>query len=112
MTAPFELRLWEDRLAAGAMASAPSASPAPNRIVYVVEGSATVNGRTLTANSACHVAGGLTVTAGGEATRLWRWELVADDRQSALVPGGISRLRFVQPIELADGPCLMRCDRV
>ena len=112
MTAPFELRLWEDQLAAGVTASAPSFARPVNRIVYVVEGSAAVSGRTLTPNSACHVAGPLTLTAGSSGTRLWRWELMADDRESALVPGPVSRLRFVQPVELEGGPYLMRCDRV
>ena len=112
MTAAFELRLWDDQLAAGATATAPPSSVSANRIVYVVEGSATVGGRALTANSACHVAGPLTVSAGPEGTRLWRWELRGDERESALGPGQLSRLRFVQPVELEAGPYLMRCDRV
>src|SRR5262245_4151409 len=112
MPAPFELRFWDDQLLAGATATAPPSSPLANRIVYVVEGAATVGGRALTANSACHVVGPLTVSAGAEGARLWRWELMGDDRESALGPGHVSRLRFVQPVELAAGPCLMRCDRV
>ena len=112
MTAPFELRLWHDLLAAGVTATAPSSLRPANRVVYVVEGSATVGGRALAANSACLVVGPLTVSAGPEGARLWRWELMEDERESALGPGHISRLRFVQPVELEDGPYLMRCDRV
>src|SRR5438270_12810855 len=52
----FEFRFWEDRLSPGVVTAA--LRPA-NRIVYVVEGDATVGPHTLTTNSACHVAGAL-----------------------------------------------------
>jgi hypothetical protein len=132
MPPTFELRLWEDRLGAGMTATSP---PGPaNRIVYAVEGGATVAGggesggtgaaahgtgavdaaRALDANTACHVAGPLRVTAGPSGARLWRWELVAGELESPLLAGPpVSRLRFVQPVDL-DGRSrhLMRCDRV
>ena len=111
MTAPFELRLWEDRLGVGVTATTPAAS---NRIVYAVEGEAKLAQQTLVANTACHVAGPLTVTAGSAGARLWRWELISGEGQSALIAGApVSRLVFVQPLDLdrADR-YLMRCDRV
>ena len=106
-----EFRFWDDRLSPG-LVTAPL-GPA-NRIVYAVEGDAKVGSHTLTANSACHVAGPLTVTAGSSGARLWRWELVSDEEASAFIADApVSRLVFLQPIELdAGGSYLMRCDRV
>ena len=112
MTTTFELRLWHDDLGAGVTATSP---PGPaNRIVYAVEGGATVGTHTLGAHTACHVAGPLTVTAEPSGARLWRWELMAGDRESALITAtSVSRLTFVQPVELNPGDrYLMRCDRV
>src|SRR5438552_717091 len=105
MTEGFELRLWEDRLDAHASAASP---PGPaNRIVYVVEGEAAAAGgeaaaagQPLAANAARHVAGPLALRAGAAGARLWRWELIAGPRESALVPAGVSRLVFVQPLTL------------
>ena len=120
MTPAFELRLWEDRLAASATAAAP-AGPA-NRIVYVVEGDATVGGERLAANTARHLAGPLAVTAGPSGVRLWRWELMAGPRESALIPAApaattprppVSRLVFLERVALDPaGKYLMRGDRV
>lgn len=121
MTPAFELRLWEDRVGANATATSP-AGPA-NRVVYVVEGDATVAGQPLSANSARHVAGPLGVSAGASGSRLWRWELIAGARESALVlappvaptrgAAPVSRLIFVEPLALDPAArYLMRCDRV
>src|SRR5437016_3394212 len=111
MTPPFELRLWDDRVGANATAASP-AGPA-RRIVYVVEGGVTIAGQPLAANSARHVAGSLGVTANAAGARLWRWELIAGARASALAPAPISRLVFVQPLALDPAArYLMRCDRV
>lgn len=121
MTPPFELRLWEDRVGAQAAVTSP---PGPaNRVVYVVEGAATVAGQPLAANSARHVAGPLDLTAGGRGARLWRWELIAGPRESPLLPVSrgadasgsppVSRLVFVEPLALdAAARYLVRCDRV
>ncbi len=111
MTTPLELRLWEDRLSAGVTATTPAAA---NRIVYAVEGEAKLAERTLVANTACHTTGPLTVTAGSAGTRLWRWELMSGEDQSALIAGApVSRLVFVQPLHLdRTHQYLMRCDRV
>jgi hypothetical protein len=120
MTPALELRLWDDRLGPNVTATSPSGFA--NRVVYVVEGEATVAGTTLAANSARHIAGQLSVTAGETGARLWRWELIRGPRESALSPtpapqGGsatpVSRLVFLEPLALdAAGRYLMRCDRV
>jgi len=111
VTAAFELRLWEDRLGAGVTATSPS-GPA-YRILYAVEGEARVGDHAVTADTGCYVAGAIAVTAGTTGARLWRWELMPDERPSALGPGRVSRLMYLQPVELTEGSAyLMRCDRV
>jgi quercetin dioxygenase-like cupin family protein len=112
MAPGFELRLWEDRLGAGMTATSP---PGPaNRIVYAVEGGATVGAHGLGANTACRATGPLPVSAGPAGARLWRWELVAGEGESALIATApVSSLIYVQPVELDRGSrLLMRCDRV
>ncbi len=112
MTATFELRLWHDDLGPGLTATSPPGLA--NRIVYAVQGEATLAGHVLGVNTACHAAGPLSVTAGPSGARLWRWELMADEQESALIAATpVSRLTFVQPVELDRGSrYLMRCDRV
>ena len=112
--ASFEFRFWEDRLSPGMTATA---SRGANRVVYVVEGDATIGAQALSANGACHIAGPVTVSAGGSGARAWRWELIAGEDESALVAGAepqpVSRLVFIQPIDLDPTRAyLMRCDRV
>lgn len=111
MTRQFELRFWEDRLSPGVTATSPTPG---DRILYAVEGEANVRARAMIANTACHVAGPLTVAAGAAGARLWRWELMSGEDESALVAGAtVSRLVFLQPLDLdSNRPYLMRCDRV
>jgi hypothetical protein len=112
MIGSFELRLWEDRLGPGATATTPVGLA--NRVVYAVEGDATVSGHALGPNTARHSGGPLTIAAAGAGARLWRWELMAGERESALLTWApVSRLVFVQPIDLdRSSRYLMRCDRV
>jgi quercetin dioxygenase-like cupin family protein len=118
MTPPLELRLWEDRLAPHVTAASPAGLA--NRVVYVVEGDATVGGEPLTANHARHVAGRLDIRAGATGARCWRWELIRGPRESALTMASgptsatpISRLVFLEPLALDPAArYLMRCDRV
>jgi quercetin dioxygenase-like cupin family protein len=118
MTPPLELRLWEDRLAPHVTAASPAGLA--NRVVYVVEGDATVGGEPLTANHARHVAGRLDIRAGAAGARCWRWELIRGPRESALTTASgptsatpISRLVFLEPLALDPAArYLMRCDRV
>ena len=112
MATAFEFRLWDDRRGPGVTAAAP-VGPG-NRILYIVDGDARAGSEPLKPNTACHVAGSFTVTAGPAGARLWRWELMTGERESALLASApVSRLVFLQPLDL-DGsrPYLMRCDRV
>lgn len=94
--------------------------PALNRVLYLVEGEATVttpeSSTRLVANSAWH--GGGPCSLGGASTpaRVWRWELgLPEDREHPPTPGNaaISTLTLAHRIELdPHGNYFMRCDRV
>ena len=99
------LALLEDRLEEGARLSLPAA----HRVLYVVTGDVTVDGDALAENHARHGADPCVVHARA-ASRLWRWELRADDPTRDDSPR--STLKMSQPIELAPGGALMRADRV
>jgi hypothetical protein len=94
------LALLEDRLEEGARLPLVAAP----RVVYVVSGHVEIDGAPLGENQAWHGAGACGVHA-RTATRLWRWELHADDVDDP-------RLKLSHAIELPPGGALMRCDRV
>ncbi len=114
----YALRLFTDRLAAGA--KLPPLDSGVHRVLYVAEGSAGVasSGATvsLAPNSVWCGRTAATVAAGAQGARLLRFELVADDgRASGPTQGdGVeSRLTLLAPFTLdAAQPCLLRCDRV
>ncbi len=99
------LELIETTLDAGERVSL----PATNRIVYVVEGEVEAQsaGATdgITPNEARHYSGSVSLRAGDDGARLWRWELSSRGQE------GLSKLRAAIPID-EDGEYLMRCDRV
>ena len=70
----YELRFFEDRIAGHAGASA-SLEPAI-RVIYVVAGSAAVNGATLESGEGVLAEGEAEIEAGGAGAKLVRWELV------------------------------------
>jgi len=101
--AGISLRLYSDAITAGAETIF---SAGPNRILYVVEGSAIVSAGSvanLAADSAWHGRGGLSVRGGEKGARLLRFELGGD---------GSGRALLEKSITLDDTPKLMRCDRV
>ena len=110
--ADYILRIYHDRLPPNASARL----PALNRVVYCVEGSATVDGASLRPDQAWHGPGAATVTAGQQQTLLWRWEFfpAEDTRPGKLTGTGIdSRDAGTYRIERDPaGKHLMRCDRV
>jgi quercetin dioxygenase-like cupin family protein len=71
----------------------------------VVEGRVDIDGTAVDANHAWH-GGQPCVVRAGARTRLWRWELAADDAASD--PGAV----LSQPIALPADGALIRCDRV
>ena len=107
------LRLFADRLAPKSVLAAPL--PAVNRVVYVVEGAATIRAAgqaaTLAGNSAWHGTVPCEVSAGNRGATLLRWELVPTDAPAG--EGAESTLALSRAVTLTQpGGYLMRCDRV
>jgi hypothetical protein len=113
----YELRLFTDRLAAGAqMASLPLGV---NRILYVAEGAALIaadgGSASLAPNSAWHGRGETAIRAGAQGLVLLRTELALRGAALAAAEGeGIdSRLTLAAALSLdLAQPYLLRCDRV
>ena len=113
----YSVRLYDDRL--GVKAALARALPAVNRVLYVVEGMASVSASsgsaTLAANSAWFSADEVKVTSGAVGARLLRYELVeASTPQSDIHENAItSTLLREAAVNLQSGDdYLMRCDRV
>jgi redox-sensitive bicupin YhaK (pirin superfamily) len=97
------LRLCRVRLEPAAR----TALPAENRVLFLLEGALTVDGRALAVDSAWHGAGACATVAGPAGATVLRYELVKKD---ARTPG---RPLLARDIALdANGAYLMRCDRV
>jgi hypothetical protein len=97
------LRLHRDRLEPAAR----TALPATNRVLYVLEGALTVDGRHLAVDSAWHGAGPCGTVAGPAGATVLRYELVKKD---ARTPG---KPLLAHDIALDPRAAyLMRCDRV
>jgi quercetin dioxygenase-like cupin family protein len=115
--ARYKLRLYDDRL--GARASVPEALPATNRVMYIMEGMATLSANgaaaTLSANSAWFSATQATVSAGPDGARMLRYELVGNEASTGAIAAEniASTLVLESTVELEPGQnYLMRCDRV
>jgi hypothetical protein len=114
----FLLRLHEDILPAQA---APIHLPTAARSVYVVDGDVTVE---MTDGGQHHAAGSawvgqapVTLLAGAEGARLWRWELLSLEQKAdgalRCAPGVASNLKLSAELELDTAfDWLMRIDRV
>jgi hypothetical protein len=97
------LRLTRDRLDPGAR----SAFPATNRVLYLLDGALTVDGKDVPVDSAWHSAGACSAVAGSSGATVLRYELVSKD---AGAPG---KPLLAHDIALDPSkPYLMRCDRV
>jgi hypothetical protein len=68
---PPGLALYEDVFANGATLALPAAA----RMIFLVHGSATIEGRTLRGGEAWWGESAATITAGGEGASSWRYEL-------------------------------------
>jgi hypothetical protein len=105
-----ELRLVEDRLRGG---MARRLSGGVHRVVYAVEGEASIDGERLLADEARFFSAGQAPNLSGEG-RLWIWELVKEGREPPLGPGATLKLAAaVTSLDPGDGRAwLMRCDSV
>ena len=97
------LRLIRDRMAANTRASL----PAMNRVLYLLEGALTVDGKSIPVNSAWHGAAACSAVAGPEGATVLRYELVNEGTPATGNP------MLAQDIRLdPQAAYLMRCDRV
>jgi hypothetical protein len=104
-----ELRLSEDVLCGGSTV----ALPALPRMVFVVHGAVTIDGRTFAAGTAWHGQGEVTIAAAQEGADCWRWDLAAAGGGSTGGSGVVSREKLVARLDtLPAGDLLFRGDSV
>jgi len=113
----YSLRLYDDRY--GVKVALPNTLPAANRVLYVMEGMASVsdagNAVTLSSNSAWFSANQTNITSDADGARILRYELTdAGIPKSDISHDKItSNLLLEASINLKEGDdYLMRCDRV
>lgn len=118
MTDALELRMYRDRLDAGAASTMPL--KAAHRIVYAFKGDATALGdKTLATDTGLYAKSALPLRAGDAGAEIWRWEIARADAEPSLSTGdGVgSDLLLAGPIatveteDAAEG-WLMRLDSV
>lgn len=105
MAEMYELNLFCDRLAPGGQFEAAAAR---NRVLYVAQGSADVDGSEQGLDTAWFGAGPVSCQAGPAGAELWRWELSltgGEAERGALLSAPITTLE-------RDAGWLMRCDSV
>jgi hypothetical protein len=102
------LRLYEDVLSS----DSPEVGlpPAP-RMIFVVHGSVTVEGRTVRDGEAWHGEGELMLEPGPAGATCWRFELVAGDAGDGALRGGVRKLAAALET-LPKGELLLRGDSV
>jgi hypothetical protein len=109
----YELRLIEDNVVSGGELAFPD--DGVNRVIYVVHGVVTTDGRTFGDSRAWHGRGRARMVAGSSGAALWRWELAPVSSAAFLQDraGGASGLKLRRELAwpIADS-LLMRCDSV
>ena len=104
---PPGLALYEDVFANGATLALPAAA----RMIFLVHGSATIEGRTLRGGEAWWGESAATITAGGEGASSWRYELAPPPAPAA--PGVSVREKLSAILDtLPAGELLLRGDSV
>jgi hypothetical protein len=107
------LRLYEDVLPNdGALRVVLPALP---RMIFIVHGAVTIEGRALSDGEAWHGEEAVTVTPGSEGVTCWRFELARADAANGEVAGSavVSRLKLMASAEtLPAGDLLLRGDSV
>jgi hypothetical protein len=105
-----ELRLYEDVLSNGAVASLPSAP----RMVFVTHGAVTVGDCQIKDGETFNDQNAVVLTAGPAGATLWRWELVADGRSAGAGQNGVvTREKLSARLDtLSKGDLLLRGDSV
>jgi hypothetical protein len=109
---PAIMRLYEDVLS---NAAEPAALPALPRLIFIVHGTAMIEGRAFSDGEAWHGEEALTVTPGSCGVSCWRFELAGADVAGGEVEGNpsISRLKLAAAVEtIPAGDLLLRGDSV
>jgi hypothetical protein len=109
---PAMMRLYEDVLS---NAAAPAALPALPRLIFIVHGTVTIEGRALSDGEAWHGEGAAAVIPGSGGATCWRFELAPEDAADAGMAGnGVSsRQKLMARAEtLPAGDLLLRGDSV
>jgi hypothetical protein len=107
---PAFLRLYEDILTGGADALALPALP---RMIFVVHGAATIEGRALGDGEAWAGEGAVALTPGQQGVSAWRFEVAETGVAAAGAVPGVSRLKLSAALEtLPAGDLLLRGDSV
>jgi hypothetical protein len=105
------LRLFEDTWSADGILGAPL--PAMPRMIFVVHGALTIDGRTLTDGEAWHGQGAAMPRPGAGGATCWRWELALSAEGAASGRGIASREKLAARLDaLPQGDLLMRGDSV
>lgn len=107
------LRLYEDVLSSAENVEFRLA--ALPRFIFVVYGSASIDGKTLKEGDAWQGSGATTVKPGPDGLTIWRWELVRGDQGStvACAPGMLTHEKLSAYLEtMPKGDLLMRGDSV
>jgi len=105
------LRLYEDSISGGAPAVQ---LPALARMIFVVHGAVTVDGKTFSDGEAWNGEGACSLTAGPDGVTLWRFELAASGSASNPVKGILrSQEKLAAALEtIPRGELLLRGDSV
>jgi len=106
------LRLFEDTI--GGSVTEVKLKPLP-RMIFVVHGAATIDGRTFADGEAWHGSGEAVLAPGKDGVTLWRYELAppGGGGSAAAGPGIVSREKLTAVLEtLPKGDLLMRGDSV
>ncbi len=105
------LRLYEDSISGGAAAVS---LPALARMIFVVHGAVTIDGKALSDGEAWHGEGACSLRAGKDGVTIWRFELAASGSANNLIKGALrSQEKLAAALEtIPQGELLLRGDSV
>ena len=104
------LRLYEDLFSGGAAAAS---LPALARMIFVVHGAATIDGKSLSDGEAWHGEGACSLTTGKDGVTLWRFELAASGSATPIKGAFRSQEKLAAALEtIPPGELLLRGDSV
>ena len=105
------LRLYEDSISGGTSAVS---LPALARMIFVVHGAVTIDGKALSDGEAWHGEGACSLMAGKDGVTIWRFELAASGSANNLIKGVLrSQEKLAAVLEtVPQGKLLLRGDSV